>query len=77
MIDATLSPVFGLASVPVGTDASSVSLQAFCIMRALRQAAIARIALMGWEDDTWKTAGDLAEKVELKLWQTYEAARPK
>jgi hypothetical protein len=69
--DATPSVVPGLASVPVGTDASSVALQAFCIVRALRQAATARFALMGWEDDAWKAARDFAEKVELKLFRTY------
>ena len=66
----------GLSTVPVGTDASAVSLQAFCIVRALRQAATARFALMGWEDDEWKTACDLAEKHERELFRAFEAGLP-
>lgn len=63
-------------TVPVGTDASSVALMAFFAVRALRQAATARFALMGWEDEAWNTARDFAERLELKLYRTYEAARP-
>ena len=70
----TLSP--GVKTVPVGTNSTSVSQQVFCIVRALRQAAIARFALMGWEDDAWKAARDFAENVELKLFQTYRAGQP-
>jgi hypothetical protein len=49
---------------------------AFFAVRALRQAATARFALMGWEDEAWNTARDFAERLELKLYRTYEAARP-
>jgi hypothetical protein len=70
----TLSP--GVKTVPVGTNSTSVSQQAFCIVRALRQAATARFALMGWEDDAWKAARDFAENVELKLSHTYRAGQP-
>jgi hypothetical protein len=74
--DSKPSVVPGLASVPVGTDASSVALQAFCIVRALRKAATAHFALMGWEDDQWKAARDQAEQTELKLFRTGRAAAP-
>jgi hypothetical protein len=70
----TLSP--GATTVPVGTDSTSVTQQAFCIVRALRKAATARFALMGWEDDAWAAARDFAENVELKLFETYRAGRP-
>lgn len=63
----------GLAAVGVGTQSSAVRLQAFCIITALRQAASARFALMGWEDHEWKTACDLAEKHELALFRAYQA----
>jgi hypothetical protein len=56
--------------VPVGTESTAVMLQAFCILRALRQAATARFTLMGWEDDKWKTASELAEKHELALFRS-------
>jgi hypothetical protein len=67
----TLSP--GAKTVPLGASSTSVSQQAFCIVRALRQAATARFARMGWDDDAWEAARDFAETVELKLFQTYRA----
>jgi hypothetical protein len=65
--DATPSLTPGLTAVPVGTSAATVRLQALCIVRALREAATARFALMGWEDDAWKAARDAAEQCELAL----------
>ena len=67
----SLSP--GVKNVPVGTDSSSVSLMAFCVVRALRQAATARFALMGWEDDSWRAAREFAQQQELALFQTLKA----
>lgn len=72
--DVTPNLTPGLSTVPVGTESTAVILQAFCILRALRQAATARFTLMGWQDDEWKTACDLAEKHELALFRTYTAA---
>jgi hypothetical protein len=74
--DSTPSLAPDARTVPVGTDSSSVALQAFCIVRALRQAATARFALMGWEDDEWSTARDLAEQYELALFRTSQAGQP-
>ncbi len=73
--DVTPNLVPGLKTVPVGTDSSSVSLMAFCVVRALRQAATARFALMGWEDDAWKAAHDFAEEREAALVRAYEAGQ--
>jgi hypothetical protein len=70
----TLAP--GVKTVPVSTNSTSVSQQAFCVVRALRRAATARFVLMGWEDDAWKAARDFAENVELKLSHTYRAGQP-
>ena len=66
----------GLTTVQVGAHSSAVSVQALCILRALRQAATARFALMGWQDDEWKTACRVAEEHELVLLQVYEAGQP-
>jgi hypothetical protein len=63
----------GLTTVPVGTDSSAVSVQALCVIKALRQAATARFTLMGWQDDDWNTASRLAEQHELALLRAYEA----
>jgi hypothetical protein len=63
----------GLTTVPVGTDSSAVSVQALCVIKALRQAASARFTLMGWQDDEWNTASRLAEQQELALLRAYEA----
>jgi hypothetical protein len=71
--DVTPNLTPGLSTVPVGTESTAVILQAFCILRALRQAATGRFTLMGWGDDEWKTACDLAEKHELALFRTYTA----
>jgi hypothetical protein len=69
----TLAP--GVKTVPIGTDALAVSLMAFCVVRALRQAATARFALMGWEDDAWKTARDVTENRELAMLRGWEAGQ--
>jgi hypothetical protein len=74
--DATPNLMPGLATVPIGTESNAVILQAFCILRALRQAATARFTLMGWEDGEWRTACDLAKKHELALFRSYTAAVP-
>ena len=63
----------GLTTVPVGTDSSAVSVQALCIIKALRQAATARFTLMGWQDNDWNTALRLAEQHELALLGAYNA----
>lgn len=73
--DATPSLSAGVKTVPVGTHSSSVILMAFCVVRALRQAATARFVLMGWEDDAWQAARDFAEQLELALFRTSRAGQ--
>lgn len=45
-----------VATTHVGTDLHAVYLQALCIVKALRQAATARVTLMGWADEEWQGA---------------------
>lgn len=71
--DSTGGVTTGFATVPVGTDTAAVSVQALCIVKALRQAAAARFALMGWQDNEWNTACRLAEEHEVALLRAYEA----
>jgi hypothetical protein len=70
----SLSP--GVKIVPVGTNSSSVFLVAFCVVRALREAATARFALMGWEDDAWTAAHKRAAQIENALFPSRLAERP-
>jgi hypothetical protein len=65
--DSAPSPVSGQARVPVGTDATSVYLQAVCVLKALRRAADARYELMGWRDEEWSEAAIAAERLERHL----------
>jgi hypothetical protein len=60
-----------VASTHVGTDLHAVYLQAFCIIKALRQAATARFALMGWADDEWHGIVSNAVQHEIALVQAY------
>jgi hypothetical protein len=65
--ESTPSPISGQARVFVGTDATSVYLQAVGIVKAIRRAADARFELMGWRDDDWSTAARAAEQLEQGL----------
>jgi hypothetical protein len=56
--------VSGLSLAGVGTTAASVFSQAVCVVRAVRKAASARFALMGWEDTEWNAASSEAEVYE-------------
>lgn len=60
-----------VASTHIGTDLHAVYLQAFCIIKALRQAASARFELMGWADDEWRGAVSNAVQHEIALVQAY------
>jgi hypothetical protein len=53
-----------------------VFLIAFCVVRALREAATARLALMGWEDDAWTAARKCAERIENALFPSRLDERP-
>lgn len=57
----------GFTTVSVGTDSKKVSLQALCVLRALRVAATERITLMGWIDGEWQDACNDAEERESAL----------
>lgn len=74
--DAAANIASGLSTVPVGTDISAVSLQALCILKALRQAATAHFMLMGWQDNQWTTSCRLAEQHELELFRARQATEP-
>lgn len=71
--ESTANPISGQASVPIGTDATSVYLQAVGILKAIRRAADARFELMGWRDHDWSAAAGAAEQLEKSL---LDAARP-
>jgi hypothetical protein len=71
--DSTPKPISGQARVPVGTDATSVYLQAVCVLKALRRTADARFALMGWRDHEWNVAAAGAEELEKHM---LDAVRP-
>jgi hypothetical protein len=64
---AVSDPISGRAEVPIGTDARSVSLQAVCMLKALRRAADATFELMGWRDDEWSAAAMACENLERQL----------
>ena len=68
--------VSGLVTVPLGTDAIGVYLQAICIMKALRQAAAARFELMGWADGEWNAAVVRATQHEKGMLDAVNTARP-
>ena len=74
--DSTANIATGLATVPAGTDFSAVCLQAFCIVKALREAATARFTLMGWLDEEWETASRQIQELEPFLVQSYLAGHP-
>jgi hypothetical protein len=58
----------GWVTAPVGTASTQVATQAFCILRAVRTAAGARVDLMGWgKEDVWRLAQRAAEQHELAL----------
>jgi len=59
-------------SVPVGTTATSVCLQAFVILKAIRHAADARFELMGWRDTDWRKAAADAKQLESCLLRAVE-----
>jgi hypothetical protein len=63
-----------VATTHVGTDLHAVYVQELCIVKALRQAATARVTLMGWLDDEWQGAVSNAEQHELALVQAYQSA---
>lgn len=52
------------AIVPIGTNSTTVYLQAVCLLRALRKAADSHFALMGWRDQMWVSASKRAELLE-------------
>jgi len=65
----------GLSTVPVGTDSVAVGLQGFCVLRALRRAATARVGLMGWQDAEWSAACGRAEEFEGGMLRAYQAGQ--
>ena len=64
-----------VATTYIGTDLHAVYLQALCIVKALRQAATARVTLMGWADDEWNGAARDAVQHELALVEAYQSGR--
>jgi hypothetical protein len=70
------NPVTGLVTVPLGTDAIAVYLQAVCITKALRQTAASLFELMGWVDREWSAAARGAERHERGMLAAIEASRP-
>ena len=60
-----------VASTHIGTDLHAVYMQAFCIIKAVRQAASARFALMGWADDVWHGVVSNAVQHAIALVQAY------
>jgi hypothetical protein len=65
--EAVTNPLTGLGTVPVGLDSTRVSGTAAYVVRALREAAQARVRLMGWSDAAWLEAKSAAELLELRL----------
>ncbi len=70
------NPATGLVTVPVGTDAIAVYLQAVCVTKALRQTAVSLFELMGWADTEWSAAASAAEQHERGMLAAIAAARP-
>jgi len=70
------NPATGLVTVPVGTDAIAVYLQAICVTKALRQTAGSLFDLMGWIDREWSAAASAAEQHEGGMLAAVRAARP-
>jgi hypothetical protein len=70
------NPLTGLVSVPVGTTASGVLLQAVCILKALRRAADTRFELMGWSSTAWAEAVRASIEHEGEILRALKAAIP-
>lgn len=70
------NPATGLLSVPVGTTASGVLLQAVCILKALRRAADTRFELMGWSSPGWADAVRASIEHEGEVLRALKAAIP-
>jgi hypothetical protein len=69
--DSAANPATGLMTVPVGTDSGAVSVQALCILRALRVAATVRFTLMGRLNPDWDAAARRAMELERVLLLAY------
>jgi hypothetical protein len=63
----------GFVRATIGTQSSSVSTQAWCILRSLKNAATARFTLMGWNDPQWEAACRRVEAHELVLFRAVQA----
>lgn len=61
---------------PVGTTSSSVTMQAVCVLIALRKTATSRFALMGWDDPKWRAACDRAKAHESALLSALQPKPP-
>jgi hypothetical protein len=60
-----------LATVAIGTDGAQVSAIGFYLVRALRVAATARFALMGWHDTQWESDAQQVLALERIFAETY------
>jgi len=68
------SPPDGLMVADVWTKSTSVQLQAWCVLRALKTAADARFALMGWRDEEWLAMCQQADAHAIWLFATVDLA---
>lgn len=72
--DDAASGIPGTARVAIGTNSSSINMQAVCVLRCLRKAAEARYRLMRLDDDEWRAAARAAEGYEITLIRQAAAA---
>jgi len=61
------SAALGPSLAGVGTESRSVDAQSLCLIRALRRAGTIRMIYMGWIDEEWRRACELAERHEREL----------
>lgn len=54
----------GMSKVAIGTDGVQVSMIGFYLVKALREAAIVRFTLMGWNDSEWQNAVSAVRALE-------------
>jgi hypothetical protein len=68
------APTDGPTVADVWTKSTSVQLQAWCILRALKTAADARFALMGWRDEEWLAVCQQADAHGMWLFAAADSA---
>lgn len=76
-IGGVTAEVMGPSTAPLGTESKAVYSQTLCLLRALRVAATTRMIYMGWVDDVWEYAANVALTHEVELFRRVTATSTK